>query len=197
MVREWEQRWDDWSEDQFSAFAELKVDTQVVSRTDTLAEIIGPEDYILDIGCGAGRYHRSLIEQRKLAPASNYIGLDRTRGMLDEASVRYPEAFFCIGDAFNLPFSDNSFEICLSMDVLQHIPDYRRLVEEMYRVCGKYMIFVTWWTHGEEENRAEYPKISKLINFERFVGFIKTFPNKKILYKNEIILVEKLLIPDA
>ena len=39
-----------------------------------------------------------------------------------------------IGDLFELPFKDNSFDYVFSVYVLEHIPDPERAINEMYRV---------------------------------------------------------------
>ena len=39
-----------------------------------------------------------------------------------------------IGDLFELPFKDNSFDYVFSIYVLEHIPDPERAIKEMYRV---------------------------------------------------------------
>ena len=39
-----------------------------------------------------------------------------------------------IGDLFELPFQDNSFDYVFSVYVLEHIPDPERAINEMYRV---------------------------------------------------------------
>ena len=39
-----------------------------------------------------------------------------------------------IGDLFELPFKDNSFDYVFSIYVLEHVPDPERAIKEMYRV---------------------------------------------------------------
>jgi len=38
-------------------------------------------------------------------------------------------------DAQNLPFGENSFDIVISCETIEHVPDPRAAVREMYRVC--------------------------------------------------------------
>ena len=40
----------------------------------------------------------------------------------------------CVGNALNLPFADGAFEIVLSQETVEHVPDPFRAVREMARV---------------------------------------------------------------
>jgi ubiquinone/menaquinone biosynthesis C-methylase UbiE len=157
--RPWEKRWDEEEKDWFENFGKMKIETQVIPRTKILSEFLKPEYKVLDIGCGAGRYFNSIVRRSMLIPVEDYTGIDGAEGMLAEARRLYPEGDFRKGDAFNLEFSDGSFDMCLLMDVIQHIPDYKPLIKEMHRVSNKYIVVVTWWTKGKELNTAKPPKI--------------------------------------
>ena len=43
---------------------------------------------------------------------------------------------------FPLPFADNSFDIVVSSEVLEHVPDYKTAIAEIARVC-KHLVIVT------------------------------------------------------
>lgn len=96
-------------------------------------------DALLDVGCGTGRglsYHESL-GWRQLC------GLDFTRAMLDIATRnlqngRHPSQLTLVqGDAFELPFPDNSFSAVMSLNFLHmfRFGSQKELVKEMVRVC--------------------------------------------------------------
>jgi ubiquinone/menaquinone biosynthesis C-methylase UbiE len=55
-------------------------------------------------------------------------GLYRDRSLTDR--VTYVRA-----DAQNMPFDENSFDIVVSCETIEHVPDPRAAVREMYRVC--------------------------------------------------------------
>ena len=190
IKRKHEKRWDVWKT--FSWFGVMKIEKQVVPRVKILAKYLKNNFKLLDIGCGAGRYYGVIVEDLKLILNSNYVGIDITEGMLLEAKKRYKKADFRDGDAYNLEFSDQSFDACLLMDIIQHIPDYKPIIKEMFRVSKKYMIFVTWWTNGEEINKnAGSDKISKHINKSIFIKFLKTLNPKEIKCEGALIIFIK------
>lgn len=78
-----------------------------------------PQTYaLLDIGCGEKPY-KSLF-----ANASSYTGLDIVDG--PEVDV--------VGKAWSLPFEDNSFDVIISTQVLEHTEKVEKTVEEIQRV---------------------------------------------------------------
>jgi ubiquinone/menaquinone biosynthesis C-methylase UbiE len=41
---------------------------------------------------------------------------------------------FCAGDAMSLGFPDNSFDVVICSQVYEHVPDARKMMDEIYRV---------------------------------------------------------------
>ena len=72
---------------------------------------------VLDLGCGNGRYYEYFKEK-----GLDYHGLDNSEKLVEVARKRYKEADFQVGDALNLPFSDNFFDKVISIAVFHHIP---------------------------------------------------------------------------
>ena len=91
----------------------------------------------LDIGCGLGETTRLI--GTKIAQASQIIGLDQDASLLDMArhlqhSTTIPLEFQ-FGDAMNLPFEDQSFDLVYARYLLIHLPKPMRVLKEMERVC--------------------------------------------------------------
>jgi ubiquinone/menaquinone biosynthesis C-methylase UbiE len=86
---------------------------------------------VLEIGCGNG--HRAyLINQR--VPRS-YVGLDVMEEQINKARQRYPQYQFLIQDATDLSqFPDSSKDIVIIFGVLHHIPEWRKVIDEVQRV---------------------------------------------------------------
>lgn len=83
----------------------------------------------LDIGCGEGRFCRSL---QSLNIAT--IGIDPTPRLLDEARARDPHGDYRLAKAEQLPFEAASFDLVVSYLTLIDIADFRAALKEMQRV---------------------------------------------------------------
>jgi len=104
---------------------------------------------ILDVGCGTGG---------NLTLFNGFVvGLDISPQALEMARKRKPDAVLCRGEAENLPFKDESFDLVLALDLLEHLPDDIKGLSEMYRVLkvgGNALITVPaykflWSEHDE------------------------------------------------
>src|SRR5437870_10512939 len=85
------------------------------------ARPIGPSDRILDLGCGTGIVARVLRE--RLGGAARITGLDLSPQMIAMAKSVAPELDFREGNAMAIPFADHSFDLVLSQQMLQFVPD--------------------------------------------------------------------------
>ncbi|MBI5036233.1 methyltransferase domain-containing protein [Candidatus Micrarchaeota archaeon] len=83
----------------------------------------------LEIGIGTGAVAREIKTKVK-----ELHGLDISVGMLEKASEVLPRNRLVVGDAQNLPFLDNSFEFVYWRSLITHVPQYRKCIEEAYRV---------------------------------------------------------------
>jgi len=101
-------------------------------------------DRVLDVGCGNGRLLGAL-ENKQI----DYIGIDNSLKLIDEAKKRFPRGNFQVADALNLPFPENYFDKIYSIAVLHHIPskEFRlRVLEEIKRVLKpKGLLILTVW----------------------------------------------------
>lgn len=92
---------------------------------------------ILEIACGRGGFSRLLASRGALVCGADFsasaiaIAKERLQGHLAiPGSVDYVRA-----DAQNMPFDANSFDFVISCETIEHVPDPRAAVQEMYRVC--------------------------------------------------------------
>ena len=93
----------------------------------------------LDVGCGEGRHALAAY----LRPNINVIGLDLSATDLSTAKSRISDMkefdpkgsiTFIRGNATNIPFPDASFDRVICSEVLEHIPNYISVIEELNRV---------------------------------------------------------------
>jgi SAM-dependent methyltransferase len=108
------------------------------------ARPIGPSDRVLDLGCGTGIVARLLRE--RLGGAATIAGLDANPGMLAVARRVAPELDWHEGNAMALPFQDGAFDLVLSQQMLQFVPDREVTARELRRVLapGGRVVASTW-----------------------------------------------------
>lgn len=82
---------------------------------------LAPTSEFLDIGCGFGWVEEFLVENSHFA---HVYALEPDDQDLVEFRRRlsHPQVTSVVGSALNLPFQDGSIDLCLSSEVLEHIP---------------------------------------------------------------------------
>jgi SAM-dependent methyltransferase len=86
---------------------------------------------IADIGCSTG----FLLEDLHAAhPQANLIGIDLITTGLRKAHRQVPTALLLHADACALPIADASIDAVVSANLLEHVPDDRRVLGEIGRV---------------------------------------------------------------
>jgi len=150
------------------------------------------DDRILDIGCGSGTYQKAVGK-------SIYVGCDLNSQSLKKAA-KAPNAGYICADATHLPFKDNSFDIVLCSEVLEHLDSPLKAIKELARASKK-VIVVTFPDERVMEklgkkNPAHVSKIQSL--------WVKTALEKygyKTIFHNTLYFflpcetVDKLKIP--
>ncbi len=92
---------------------------------------------ILEVGCGDGHLSNYIhIKGRSI------VSLDINDLKLSKAKQTYPNLNLIQGDAQNLPFSDNSFDIIISIENFEHLPDVNQHLFEVKRVLKSNGIFL-------------------------------------------------------
>jgi len=102
---------------------------QVIKNLD-----IQPGANVLEVGIGTG------LSVDAYPPHCNVVGIDLSQDMLDRAArkmdpSRHGHIHLQQGDALNLEFADDSFDFVTAFHVITVVPDPKRMLEEMVRVC--------------------------------------------------------------
>ena len=92
-------------------------------------------EQVLDAGCGTGIVARTVSEK---APRAEVTGLDPNEGMLHEARRQDPgqRVTWQMGALESLPFADAGFDLVLSQQVLQFVPERAAALAEIRRVLA-------------------------------------------------------------
>jgi len=92
----------------------------------------GPEDRVLDVGCGTGFATAGLLEY-----TDDVHGIDQSPHQLEHAYDRFGKrgpVRFHLGDAERLPFEDDSFDAVWSSGSIEYWPDPVATLREFRRV---------------------------------------------------------------
>ena len=121
---------------------------------------------ILDIGCGIGTYVRKFKEW-----SDDVFGVDIDPEKIEQA--RSTLATVMVAPAEALPFTNDFFEVVFLHEVIEHVSDDRKAIEEAVRVTapgGRIVIFAPnrlyfFETHGIYVGKHYLFKLIPLVNY--------------------------------
>jgi SAM-dependent methyltransferase len=79
----------------------------------------------LDVGTGTGRGAQAILDR---FPDAEVTGIDVAPGMVEEARQRVPGASFQVGDAADLPFADDSFDLVAHANMIPFLDEVTRVL---------------------------------------------------------------------
>ena len=95
---------------------------------------------VLDVGTGTGRaallLARGAADVTAIDASDEMLAVARERATAEGVQVRFER-----GDAHALRFGDRQFDVVMSLRVLMHTPEWRRVIAEMCRVADQLVIF--------------------------------------------------------
>ncbi len=113
-----------------------------------LPRCLRPGMRVLDIGCACGGFFNIL---RSFEPTIEYKGIDVSEVLVAEARRIYSEGQFEVVDATTLPYPDGSFDLVQAWGVILHEPEYRKLIQEAWRVTrNAFLLDVRLQPRGRE-----------------------------------------------
>lgn len=92
---------------------------------------------ILDVGCGEGFIAEEILKQ---LPGVSYTGIDMSEEAVACAKELNPEATITTGDVLDLKFDDESFDLVICSEVLEHVKPPIAALSELRRVTKKYLV---------------------------------------------------------
>jgi len=102
-------------------------------------------DRVLDLGCGAGEFTAVAA-----AAGARVIGVDVAEAALARARAAHPGLDFRLIEIDRpLPFEDGEFELVWASEVIEHVADTGRFLEQVHRVLAPAgRLLVTTPAHG-------------------------------------------------
>jgi len=144
---------------------------------------------ILEVGIGTG------ISLPLYPTHCSVVGIDLSAGMLEKAqrrlhahNLKHVELHRM--DAGAMEFSDNSFDTVMAAYVVTAVPDYRKVVSEMIRVCrpGGRIIMLNHFSNGNKVLAAMERAISPLC---KHLGFRTDLSLKTVLEGTALLVTKK------
>jgi len=139
----------------------------IIENLEEYRDIKRKRGMVLDCGCGFGSYYSLTKDLNTLYLDLSYNQLKRFGKIYGLRSNR-----IC-GDILNLPFKDNTFDLLLCINVLEHVKDIDRALKEFHRVLKDKGILLVVVVNRESIIREEifnefriYHRGLSLKNFE-------------------------------
>lgn len=126
---------------------------------------------LLDIGCGAG-----LLTNAAALKGHTVYGIDLSEKSL-EVAKKYDSTqtvSYQVADALHLPYDNESFDVVCAMDILEHVEDPERLIQEASRVLKLNGLF---FFHTFNRNFLSYLLIIKGVEW-----FVRNAPPHMHVY---------------
>lgn len=130
----------------YDSWIEAAFEDQYITFKDHMAQAVGPEDRVLEVGSGTGNISLHIAPH-----VGSVVGVDISPEMVkvarEKASGRgFGNVEFQVGDGYDLPFEDGSFDKVVCVNVLQTMKAPKRAIREGLRVLreGGEMISVTY-----------------------------------------------------
>lgn len=159
---------------------------------------------VLDVGCGTGEI---LYMLKNIYPAISLYGIDISREMLKQAEDKgLCKVNLLLGDAENLPFENENFDLLVCTDSFHHYPNPQKAINEFYRVLENdgYLLLADFWKPFpirqlmnlflpfSSEGDVKIYSINQILNFLKNAGF-QDVQYKKVNKSSYLILAKKSL----
>lgn len=154
----------------------------------TFKKLIGKTTFkkILDVGCADGTFANRVS---KVLPQAIITGVDVYPKSIEFGKKTYPHINFVLADAHSLPFKDNSFDLIICYETIEHVINPKQVLENLRLLLknegraiivmdsGNWLFRIVWWIWEKNKGRVwdgahlhpfHHNELEKLI---RGVGF--------------------------
>jgi len=111
---------------------------------------------ILDVGCGNGPLVNLIYKKFK-----RVVGLD-----FSQEALKHVKSEKVLADISNIPFENKSFDLVVCSETLEHLAqeDYLKAIEEIKRICKKYIILTVPNDENLKRSSETCPNCKKLVH---------------------------------
>lgn len=142
---------------------------------------------VLDAGCGEG-FTLNKLKQNGIG--KKYEGIDYYDDAIKLGRKIYPDLNIKKGDIYNLNYKENSFDLVICTEVLEHLDDPQKALSDILRVSSRYILLT-----------VPNEPLFTLFNFTQWgkdIGHINkwtSFSFKKFITKNHKLKILKTKTP--
>lgn len=160
---------------------------QSLPQFEFLLDLIPEGETILDDGSGPCLFYGAL---KQAGRTNEYLGIDIDQNYLTLGQQIFPDVQVRHTDAFFLPEEwTEGFDTVLLNTLVDSVADYRKPLDEAYRVAKKRMIATVFYPLTDLPDRnytavAEAPYYVMRLNKKKLVNYLKTFEGKLISGKS-------------
>lgn len=108
----------------------------IANSAQFILPYLNPGMKVLDVGCGPGSLTVDIAKH--VRPGGKVTGIENVSDPLEEArnlaKQEGVEVTFEVADAMHLPYQNDEFDLVFAHQVLQHVPDPVKMLQEMRRV---------------------------------------------------------------
>lgn len=102
----------------------------------SLAKPLLPQT-ILDVGCGEGF---TMDKLAKFGIGKKIEGVEYSKDAMALGKKKFPNLIFKEGSGYKLPYEDNSFDLVVCTEVLEHLDQPAKVLSEVLRTSRKYVL---------------------------------------------------------
>jgi len=146
---------------------------------------------VVDVACGVGIGSQFLLD----AGATRVTGIDIDPVALEYARAEYKDCNFVACDAQRLLLADNSADVIVSFETIEHIPDPLGFLRECRRVLKPEGLFICstpnhavcrWWGLNPFHNREFFPQEFTDLVASLF-GELETYSQRTVFYPKFVV----------